>query len=123
MVISFMIKRICLFTRSWNLFSIMSSCYSWIHTRHIKRKALPRTFSESLQLRGCFIKLGMFYKICKSKSKQNLFKFILEKTSSYVRRNAGNIPLFNIRRIFYKNSFFPSTAILRFIRLKRKKVF
>ena len=53
----------------------------------------------------------MFYKIFKSKSPQYLFKLILEKTSTYVTRNAGNIRLFNIKHNFYKNSFFLSTII------------
>ena len=53
----------------------------------------------------------MFYKIFKSKSPQYLFKLIPEKTSSYVTRNAENIPLFNIKHNFYKNSFFPSSII------------
>ena len=48
----------------------------------------------------------MFYKIFKSKSPQYLFKLIPEKTSSYVTRNAENIPLFNIKHNFYKNPFF-----------------
>ena len=66
---------------------------------------------ESLQFRRWYRKLGMFYKIFKSKSPQYLFKLITEKTSSYVTRNAGNIPLFNIKHNFYKNSFFPSSII------------
>ena len=53
----------------------------------------------------------MFDKIFKSKSLQYLYKLIPEKTSSYVTRNADNIPLFNIKRNFYKNSFFPSSII------------
>ena len=53
----------------------------------------------------------MFYKIFKSKSPQYLFKLIPGKTSSYVRGNAENIPLFNIKNNFYKNSFFPSSII------------
>ena len=47
----------------------------------------------------------MFYKICKSESPQYLFKLIPEKMSSYVTRNFDNIPLFNIRYNFCKNSF------------------
>ena len=66
---------------------------------------------ESLQLRRWYRKLGMFYKIFKSKSPQYLFKLRPEKTSSYVTRNADNIPLFNIKHNFYKNSFFPSSII------------
>ena len=61
---------------------------------------------ESLQLRRWYRKLGMFYKIFKSKSPQYLFKLRPEKTSSHVTKNAENIPLFNIKHNFYKNSFF-----------------
>ena len=61
---------------------------------------------ESLQLRRWYRKLGMFYKIFKSKSPQYLLKLRPEKTSSHVTKNAENIPLFNIKHNFYKNSFF-----------------
>ena len=54
----------------------------------------------------------MSYTISKSKSSQYIFKLISDKTSSYVTRNTNNIPLFNIKHNFYKNSFFPS-AILK----------
>ena len=53
----------------------------------------------------------MFYKIFKSKRLQYLFKLIPEKTSSYVTRNAKNIPLFNIKPNFYKNYFILSLTI------------
>ena len=53
----------------------------------------------------------MFYKIFKSKSPQYLVKLIPEKKSSYITRNADNIPLFNKKHRFYKNSFFPSSII------------
>ena len=76
-----------------------------------KEKLFQELGLESLQLRRWYRKLGMFYKIFKSKSPQYLFKLIPEKTYSYVTRNAGNIPLFNIKHNFYKNSFFPSSII------------
>ena len=76
-----------------------------------KEKLYQEIGLESLQLRRWYRKLGMFYKIFKSKSPQYLFKLIPEKTSSYVTRNAENIPLFNIKHNFYKNSFFPSSII------------
>ena len=64
---------------------------------------------ESLQWRYWYRKLGMFFKICKSKSPQYFFKWMPEKTSLYVTRNAiFNIPIFNIKHNFYNNSFFPS---------------
>ena len=49
---------------------------------------------ESLQLSRWYRKLGMLYKIFKSRSPQYLFRLIPEKTLSYVRRNAEKIPLF-----------------------------
>ena len=76
-----------------------------------KEKLYQEIGLESLQLRRWYRKLGMFYKIFKSKSPQYLFKLIPEKTSSYVTRNAENIPLFNIKHNFYKNSFFLSSII------------
>ena len=66
---------------------------------------------ESLQLRRWFRKLGMFDKIFKSESQKYLFKLMPEKTCSYFTRNADNIPLFNIKHNFDKNSFFLSTLI------------
>ena len=67
---------------------------------------------ESLQLRSWYRKLGMFYKIYKSKSPQYIFKLIPEKTHAYAARNVDNIPCFKIRDNFFKNSFFPCTIIL-----------
>ena len=64
---------------------------------------------ESLQLRHWYRKLGIFYKIFKSKTPQYLFKLIPEKTSSYVTGNAENIPLFNIKHKCCKNYLFPSS--------------
>ena len=43
---------------------------------------------ECLHLQRWYRKLGMFYKIFKSKSPQDLFKLITEKTSLYLIRNA-----------------------------------
>ena len=76
-----------------------------------KEKLYQEIGLESLQLRRRYRKLGIFYKIFKSKNPQYLFKLIPEKTSSYVARNAENIPLFNIKHNFYKNYFFPSSII------------
>ena len=76
-----------------------------------KEKIYQELGLESLQSRRWYRKLGMFYKISKSKSPQYLFNLIPEKTSSYVTRNAEHIPLLNIKHNFYKNSFFPSSII------------
>ena len=53
----------------------------------------------------------MFYKICKNKSPQYLFKLISEKPHAYATRNGDNISCFKIRHNFFKNSFFPSPII------------
>ena len=74
-----------------------------------KEKLYQEIGLESLQLRRWYKKLGMFYKIFKSKIPQYLFKLIPEKTSSCVTRNAENIPLFNIKPNFYRNSSFSSS--------------
>ena len=66
---------------------------------------------ESLQLRRWYRKLGMFYKIYKNRSPQYLFKLISEKTHTYATGKVDNIPCFEIRHNFFKNSFFPSTII------------
>ena len=66
---------------------------------------------ESLQLRHCYRNLAMFHNICKSKISQYLFKLITEKNHAYATRNVGNIPFFNIRHNFFKNSFFSPTII------------
>ena len=76
-----------------------------------KEKLYQELGLESLQLRRWYRKLGMFYKIYKSKSPQYLFKLIPEKTHAYATRNVDNIPCFKIRHNFFKNSFFPSTII------------
>ena len=74
-----------------------------------KEKLYQELGLESLQLRRWYRELGMFHKMFKSKSPQYL---VLEKTSSYVTRNAGNIPRLNIKHNFYKNSFFPPSIIV-----------
>ena len=76
-----------------------------------KEKLYQELGWESLQLRGWYRKVGMFYKIYKYKSPQYLFSLIPEKTHAYATRNVDNIPCFKIRHNFFKNSFFPSTII------------
>ena len=77
----------------------------------LKKNLYQELGVESLQLRRWFRKLGMFDKIFKSKSQKYLLKLMPEKTSSYFTINADNIPLFNIKHNFDKNSFFLSTLI------------
>ena len=107
MVISFTIKHMSFHQK---LKSIRYNAYLAI-TEAIqgtsKEKLYQELSLESLRLRRWYRKLGMFYKIFKTKSSQFVFKLIPEKTSSYT----DNIPLFNIKHNFYKNFFFPSTII------------
>ena len=76
-----------------------------------KEKPYQELGLESLQLRRWYRKLGIFYKIYKSKSFQYLCKLIPEKTHAYATRNVDSIPCFKIRHNFFKNSFFSSTNI------------
>ena len=112
MVISFLIKRIMFFHQKLESIQYHACLAITGAIRGTSKEKLYQELGlESLQLRGWYRKLGMFYKIFKSKSPQYLFKLIPEKASSYVTRNADNIPLFNIEHNFYKNSFFPSSII------------
>ena len=52
--------------------------------------------------------LCYFYVI---KQPEYLFNLIPVRTSNYRTRNADDIPYFNIRHNFFKNSFFPSAVI------------
>ena len=61
-----------------------------------KEKRYQELGLESLQLRQWYRKLGMFYKIYKTKSPQYLFKLIPEKPHVYATRNVDNIPCFKI---------------------------
>ena len=61
-----------------------------------KEKRYQELGLESLQLRQWYRKLGMFYKIYKTKSSQYLFKLIPEKPHVYATRNVDNIPCFKI---------------------------
>ena len=76
-----------------------------------KEKLYQMLGLESPQLQHWYRKLGMFYKICKNKIPQYLFKVIPVKTYAYATRNVDNIPCFKIRNNLFKNSFFPSTII------------
>ena len=105
-----MIKRIvCLFTKSWNAFSIMppwSLLEPYEREPFIKRQALPRTRFRVTPIKTLVQKVRSVLQ-----NRQYLFKLTPEKTSSYVTRNAVNFPLLNIKRNSYKNSFFPSSII------------
>ena len=63
---------------------------------------------ESLQQRRWFRKLCYFFKLIKNKSPKYLFNNIPFVRSTYRTRNIDNIPQFNVRHIFFRNSYFPS---------------
>ena len=63
-----------------------------------------------MKSRRWFRKLHLFYKILHSKSPSYLFKLIPENNNPYASRSARNnqIPFFNVKTNFLKNSFFPA---------------
>ena len=63
---------------------------------------------ESLQQRSWYRKLCTFLKIIKGKSPDSLFSIIPKNNSNHRTRNSYNILQFDIKYIFFKNSFFPS---------------
>ena len=65
---------------------------------------------ETLKSRRWFRKLYLFYKILHSKSPSYLFNLIPENNNPYASRSALNnqIPFFNVKTNFFKNSFFPA---------------
>ena len=65
---------------------------------------------ETLKSRRWFRKLYLFYKILHSKSPSYLFNLIPENNNPYASRSALNnqIPFFNAKTNFFKNSFFPA---------------
>ena len=66
---------------------------------------------EPLQHRRWFRKLCTFYKIFKHQSPLYLYELLPIKTTPHNTRSSINLPLFHIRQIFFKNSFFPSAVI------------
>ena len=64
---------------------------------------------ESLQQRRWYRKLCYFFKLTtKNKSPKYLFNNILMVRSTNRTRNIDNIPQFNVRHTFFRNSYFPS---------------
>ena len=63
---------------------------------------------ESLQQRQWCRKPSNFFKLTKSKSPKYLFNYIPTVRSTYRTRNIDNIPQFNVRNNFFRNSYFPS---------------
>ena len=63
---------------------------------------------ESRQQRHWHRKLCTILKTIKEKSPDFLFNIIAKNNSNHRTRNSYNIPQFNIKHNFFKNSFFPS---------------
>ena len=83
-------------------------------TGSIRRTSSDKLFQElgleTLKSRRWFRKLYLFYKILHSKSPSYLFNLIPENNNPYASRSALNnqIPFFNVKANFLKNSFFPA---------------
>ena len=76
-----------------------------------KEKLYQELGLKSLQLRRWYRKLCLFYKISINKSPAYLFNSIPARNTHYSLRTSDNIPCFNIKHNFFKNSFFPWTII------------
>ena len=63
---------------------------------------------ESLQQQRWYRKLCHFFKLTKNQSPKYLFNIIPTVRSTYRTRNTDNIPQFNVRHTFSRNSYFPS---------------
>ena len=67
---------------------------------------------ESLKQRRWFRELYYFFKTAKNQSPNYLFyKTPITETAYRTRNKIDNIPRFNAKHTFFKNSFFPSTVI------------
>ena len=66
---------------------------------------------ESLKSRRWYRKLCLFFKLKKNKYPSYLFDIIPKVLSIRTTRNHNNIPLFNVKHEYFRNSFFPSTVI------------
>ena len=68
--------------------------------------ALPELGFESLQERRWYRNFAIFFKIIIEKPPDYLFNNIPNNNSNHRTRNSCNIPQFNIKHNFFKNSFF-----------------
>ena len=66
---------------------------------------------ESLVSRRWYRKLCCFYKVFKTQSPRYLFEVIPTTKRAYITRNNDQLPHFNVKHNYFKNSFFPSTVI------------
>ena len=61
---------------------------------------------ESLKSQRWYRKLCLFFKLKQSKYPSYLFHIILKVLSTRTTRNHNNIPLFNVKQEYFRNSFF-----------------
>ena len=66
---------------------------------------------ESLHARRWYRKLCYLYKFYVFKQPEYLFNLIPVRTPNYRTRKTDDVPYFNIKHNFFKNSFFPSAVI------------
>ena len=72
-----------------------------------REKLYQELGSESLKQRRWFRNLCYFFKITKNQSPKYLFdKIPTTRTAYRTRNNIGNIPRFNVKHTFFKNSLF-----------------
>ena len=76
--------------------------------RHFFGIALPGISFGITSAKTLICKLCTFLKIIKEKPPGYLFNIVPKNNSNHRTRNSYNIPQFNIKHNFFKNSFFPS---------------
>ena len=76
-----------------------------------KEKLYQELGFESLQSRGQFRKLSLFYKIITSESPSSLYHLIPQPLTTYSTRTSEHLPPVKTNHSFFKNTFFPSTII------------
>ena len=65
---------------------------------------------ESLKSWQWYRKLCLFFNLKKNKQPSYLFDIIPKVLTTWTTRNHKNIPLFNVKHEYFRNSFFPSTV-------------
>ena len=84
-------------------------------TRAIRGSSREKLYQElgveSQKSRRWYRKLCLFFKLEKNKHPCYLFDMIPKVLSTQATRNCNNIPLFNVKHEYFRNSFFPSTVI------------
>ena len=96
--------------------NMTTNFFSWynimlpIYKRFLWGKLYQELGLESLRQRQWNRKLRYFFKLTKNNSPKYLFNIIPTVRSTYRTRNIDNIPKFNVRHTFFRNSYFLSIA-------------